>query len=84
MTNEVGKAMFSRAGELGVPVGFLCMKVLQFFLTAFKPKWDTKDKELLGKVFLSLDWLLHSSVELPYLNKQFCEIKITLTILVSR
>lgn len=29
MTNEVGKAMFSRAGELGVPVGFMCMKVLQ-------------------------------------------------------
>ena len=30
MTNEVGKAMFSRAGALGVPVGFMCMKVLQF------------------------------------------------------
>lgn len=28
MTNEVGKAMFSKAGELGVPVGFMCMKVL--------------------------------------------------------
>ncbi|GMN49295.1 hypothetical protein TIFTF001_018461 [Ficus carica] len=28
MTNEVGKALFSRAGELGVPVGFLCMKGL--------------------------------------------------------
>ncbi|XP_059445842.1 uncharacterized protein LOC132177506 isoform X2 [Corylus avellana] len=27
MTNEVGKTIFSRAGELGVPVGFLCMKV---------------------------------------------------------
>lgn len=27
MTNEVGKAMFSKAGELGVPVGFMCMKV---------------------------------------------------------
>lgn len=31
MTNEVGKAMFSKAGELGVPVGFMCMKVLFFF-----------------------------------------------------
>lgn len=30
MTNEVGKAMFSKAGELGVPVGFMCMKVLLF------------------------------------------------------
>lgn len=30
MTNEVGKAMFAKAGELGAPVGFLCMKVLQF------------------------------------------------------
>ncbi|PRQ39842.1 putative 4-sulfomuconolactone hydrolase [Rosa chinensis] len=28
MTNEVGKAMFSKAGELGVPVGFMCMKGL--------------------------------------------------------
>lgn len=27
MTNAVGKAMFSKAGELGVPVGFMCMKV---------------------------------------------------------
>lgn len=27
MTNDVGKAMFSKAGELGVPVGFMCMKV---------------------------------------------------------
>lgn len=28
MTNEIGKAMFSKAGELGVPVGFMCMKGL--------------------------------------------------------
>jgi hypothetical protein len=28
MTNEVGKAMFAKAGELGVPVGFMCFKVL--------------------------------------------------------
>lgn len=28
MTNDIGKAMFSKAGELGVPVGFMCMKVL--------------------------------------------------------
>lgn len=27
MTNEIGKSMFSKAGELGVPVGFMCMKV---------------------------------------------------------
>lgn len=27
MTNEVGKALFAKAGELGVPVGFMCMKV---------------------------------------------------------
>lgn len=32
MTNEVGKALFSRAGELGVPVGFMCMKVCGYFL----------------------------------------------------
>ncbi|CAO2829000.1 unnamed protein product [Amaranthus hypochondriacus] len=28
MTNEVGKVMFSKAGELGIPVGFMCMKGL--------------------------------------------------------
>lgn len=28
MTNEIGKAMFRKAGELGVPVGFMCMKGL--------------------------------------------------------
>ena len=27
MTNDIGKAIFSKAGELGVPVGFMCMKV---------------------------------------------------------
>lgn len=34
MTNEVGRAMFSKAGELGVPVGFMCMKVflLSYYL----------------------------------------------------
>ncbi|XP_042471682.1 2-pyrone-4,6-dicarboxylate hydrolase-like isoform X1 [Zingiber officinale] len=30
MTNEIGKALFSKAGELGVPVGFMCMKVDQY------------------------------------------------------
>ncbi|KAJ4710785.1 4-sulfomuconolactone hydrolase-like [Melia azedarach] len=33
MTNEVGKAMFSKAGELGVPVGFMCMKGLNLHIT---------------------------------------------------
>ncbi|XP_021723056.1 uncharacterized protein LOC110690513 [Chenopodium quinoa] len=28
MTNKIGKALFSKAGELGVPVGFMCMKGL--------------------------------------------------------
>lgn len=32
MTNEVGKAMFSKAGELGVPVGIMCMKGLDLHL----------------------------------------------------
>jgi hypothetical protein len=27
MTNDVGKAMFAKAGELEVPVGFMCFKV---------------------------------------------------------
>ncbi|XP_057496363.1 uncharacterized protein LOC130781244 isoform X2 [Actinidia eriantha] len=33
MTNEIGKAMFSKAGELGVPVGFMCMKGLDLHLS---------------------------------------------------
>ncbi|KAM7464771.1 hypothetical protein LguiA_032892 [Lonicera macranthoides] len=33
MTNEIGKAMFSKAGELGVPVGFMCMKGLSLHLS---------------------------------------------------
>ncbi|KAG7978733.1 hypothetical protein I3843_05G096500 [Carya illinoinensis] len=36
MTNEVGKAIFSRAGELGVPVGFMCMKVYVKFSALFR------------------------------------------------
>ncbi|KAJ7957519.1 4-sulfomuconolactone hydrolase [Quillaja saponaria] len=28
MTNKIGKAIFSRAGELKIPVGFMCMKGL--------------------------------------------------------
>ncbi|XP_027350018.1 uncharacterized protein LOC113861415 [Abrus precatorius] len=33
MTNEVGKAIFQRAGELNVPVGFLCMKGLGLYIS---------------------------------------------------
>ncbi|XP_010250629.1 PREDICTED: uncharacterized protein LOC104592823 [Nelumbo nucifera] len=33
MTNEIGKAMFSKAGELGVPVGFMCMKGLDLHIS---------------------------------------------------
>ncbi|GAB2241960.1 hypothetical protein Droror1_Dr00018735 [Drosera rotundifolia] len=32
MTNDIGKAMFSKAGELGVPVGFMCMKGLNLHI----------------------------------------------------
>jgi len=32
MTNKVGKAIFRRAGELNVAVGFLFMKVIFHFL----------------------------------------------------
>ncbi|CAN1794451.1 hypothetical protein LINPERHAP1_LOCUS20300 [Linum perenne] len=31
MTNEVGKLLFRRAGELGVPVGFMCFKLCTEF-----------------------------------------------------
>ncbi|OWM89793.1 hypothetical protein CDL15_Pgr024541 [Punica granatum] len=33
MTNEVGKALFAKAGELGVPVGFMCMKGLNLHIS---------------------------------------------------
>lgn len=33
MTNEIGKALFSEAGKLGVPVGFMCMKGLNLHLS---------------------------------------------------
>ncbi|KAK3443379.1 hypothetical protein EUGRSUZ_B03530 [Eucalyptus grandis] len=33
MTNEVGKALFSKAGELGIPVGFMCMKGLNLHIS---------------------------------------------------
>ncbi|KAF8040940.1 hypothetical protein BT93_B2994 [Corymbia citriodora subsp. variegata] len=36
MTNEVGKALFSKAGELGIPVGFMCMKVYVKFSALFR------------------------------------------------
>ncbi|KAD2804039.1 hypothetical protein E3N88_37416 [Mikania micrantha] len=36
MTNEIGKAMFSKAGELGVPVGFICMKGLNLHISEIK------------------------------------------------
>ncbi|KAG8639946.1 hypothetical protein MANES_13G007900v8 [Manihot esculenta] len=32
MTNNVGKALFSKAGELGVPVGFMCFKGLDLHI----------------------------------------------------
>ncbi|ERN06286.1 uncharacterized protein LOC18434478 [Amborella trichopoda] len=32
MTNEIGRGLFSKAGELGVPIGFLCMKGLDLHL----------------------------------------------------
>ncbi|KAI3929640.1 hypothetical protein MKX01_025808 [Papaver californicum] len=36
MTNEVGRALFSKAGELGVPVGFMCMKGLNLHIAEIK------------------------------------------------
>ncbi|GMH15103.1 hypothetical protein Nepgr_016944 [Nepenthes gracilis] len=33
MTNDIGKAMFSKAGELGVPVGFMCFKGLNLHIS---------------------------------------------------
>jgi hypothetical protein len=33
MTNEVGRSLFSKAGELGVPLGIMTMKVKDAFLS---------------------------------------------------
>jgi len=32
MTNEVGRSLFAKAGELGAPVGIMTMKVKDAFL----------------------------------------------------
>jgi hypothetical protein len=59
MTNEVGKAIFSRAGELGVPVGFLCMKVLHSYLLNSnlhkqnQNKDLAKNPQLISKIYFS-------------------------------
>ncbi|KAL8156916.1 uncharacterized protein LOC141671520 [Apium graveolens] len=36
MTNQIGKMMFSRAGELGTPVGIMCMKGLDLHLSEIR------------------------------------------------
>ncbi|KAL1804553.1 uncharacterized protein LOC108203046 isoform X2 [Daucus carota subsp. sativus] len=36
MTNQIGKSMFSKAGELGTPVGIMCMKGLDLHLSEIK------------------------------------------------
>ncbi|KAK6930780.1 Amidohydrolase-related [Dillenia turbinata] len=36
MTNDIGKAMFSKAGDLGIPVGFMCTKGLGLHLSEIK------------------------------------------------
>ncbi|KAK9108539.1 hypothetical protein Syun_024550 [Stephania yunnanensis] len=33
MTNDVGKALFAKAGELGAPVGFMCMQGLNMHIS---------------------------------------------------
>ncbi|WOL11447.1 hypothetical protein Cni_G20209 [Canna indica] len=33
MSNEIGRALFSKAGELGVPVGIMCMKGLSLHIS---------------------------------------------------
>jgi hypothetical protein len=32
MTNEVGRSLFAKAGELGAPVGIMVMKVKEAFI----------------------------------------------------
>ncbi|KAH9302433.1 hypothetical protein KI387_014016, partial [Taxus chinensis] len=36
MTNKVGKTMFAKSGELGVPVGFMCFKVYVKLSASFR------------------------------------------------
>jgi hypothetical protein len=38
MTNEVGRSLFSKAGELGAPVAILTMKVKDAFLSKMYPE----------------------------------------------
>ncbi|CAN4123811.1 unnamed protein product [Withania somnifera] len=50
MTKEIGKALFSKAGDLGVPVGYKCMKypstvVLLGHLAFCKPPKDDEERQ---------------------------------------
>lgn len=53
MTNDIGKALFSRAGELGVPVGFMCMKVSWYHLIC---KIYYRPMLYVGSLFM---WIVH-------------------------
>lgn len=50
MTNDIGKAIFSKAGELGVPVGFMCMKVYTNLGVDFLEDIILLSHDLVGKL----------------------------------
>lgn len=45
MTNEVGRSLFAKAGELGAPVGIMTMKVKDVHALTIGPR-DSKGKLL--------------------------------------
>lgn len=67
MTNEVGKAIFAKAGELGVPVGFMCMKVLFFFSYDF----CKMDLQLVVLYYKQLMWMAYSFKTFYYFTSNY-------------
>lgn len=51
MTNDIGKAIFSKAGGLGVPVGFMCMKVSTNLEVDFLEDIILQSHDLVVKLF---------------------------------
>lgn len=59
MTNQIGKLMFSKAGELGAPVGIMCMKVNNLFDQTWRRHLTLVIRMISRAVLLSFYCLLY-------------------------
>ncbi|GJT25966.1 4-sulfomuconolactone hydrolase [Tanacetum coccineum] len=57
MTNDIGKVMFSKAGELGVPVGFMCMKGLNLHISEIEKLCTEFPKTVVSFSFLQTSYV---------------------------